>query len=258
MNNRTGVLVLALLALGLGIALIFVRVQSSKQSQDFVTSFDTYSNKMAVAVRDLETVTTNLYQERVERQAVLEQLSTRLTTVTNDLSRTRTELIQKSEEVAKRDTRINELVQENQTLDTQKQELSTALTNLNAQIAETRRKLTEANQDKAELGKQLSKLMADKAELERQFNDVTIVRAQLTKLKEEMAVARRIEWTRQGLYTTGDEKGAQHLLQGISGSRTAAKPAPKPGYDLNVEVMSDGSVRVIPPMTNSPSGTKKR
>jgi chromosome segregation ATPase len=257
MNNRTGVLILALLALGLGVALIFVRVQSSKQTQDYATSFDTYSNKMAVAVRELETVTTNLYQERAERQAALEQLSSHLTAVTNDLTRTRSELVKKTEEVAKRDTRINELAQENQTLDAQRQELSVALTNLNAQIADTRRKLSEANQDKAELGKQLSKLMADKAELERQFNDVTIVRAQLTKLKEEMAVARRIEWNRQGVYASGDQKGAQHLMQGISNSRVAPKPAPKPGYDLNVEVMSDGSLRVIPPMTNSPSATRK-
>ena len=32
------------------------------------------------------------------------------------------------------------------------------------------------------------------------------------------------------------------------------KPAPTNNYDLNVEIKSDGSVKVIPPLTNAPAG----
>ena len=94
--------------------------------------------------------------------------------------------------------------------------------------------------------------MAEKAELEKQFNDLTVLRAQVSKLKEELSVARRLEWIRQGLFASTDQRGAQKLMQGAAA--TPAK-APKPTYDLNVEVSADGSVKVIPPLTNRPAAT---
>jgi hypothetical protein len=72
-------------------------------------------------------------------------------------------------------------------------------------------------------------------------------------LKEELSVARRLEWIRQGLFAATDQKGAQKLMQGIPASQAAK--APKPTYDLNVEVTADGSVKVIPPLTNRPATT---
>jgi hypothetical protein len=86
--------------------------------------------------------------------------------------------------------------------------------------------------------------------LERQFNDLTILRAQVAKLKEELNIARRIEWIRQGIFASSDQKGAQKLMQGVASAQP--KP-PKQNYDLNVEVSADGSVRVVPPATNRPS-----
>ena len=62
--------------------------------------------------------------------------------------------------------------------------------------------------------------------------------------------ARRIEWIRRGLFASSDQKGAQKLMTGLKEPAPAAKPAEN--YDLNVEVSSDGKVRVIPPGTNSP------
>jgi hypothetical protein len=94
--------------------------------------------------------------------------------------------------------------------------------------------------------------MAEKSELEKQFNDLTVLRAQVSKLKEELSVARRLEWIRQGLFASNDQKGAQKLMQGTAPS--SAK-APKRSYDLNVEVSADGSVKVIPPLTNRPAAT---
>ena len=90
--------------------------------------------------------------------------------------------------------------------------------------------------------------MGEKAELERQFNDLTVLRAQVAKLRAEHNIAQRLEWARQGLFASADQKGAQKLMQGLVPPKSEA---PKSSYDLNVEVSSDGSLRVIPPLTNS-------
>jgi len=98
--------------------------------------------------------------------------------------------------------------------------------------------------------------MTEKTELERQFNDLTVLRAQVAKLKEDLSIARRIEWIRQGLFANSDQKGAQKLMQGVGAPTTQARATPpRPKYDLNVEVRSDGSVRVIPPATNAPGAS---
>src|SRR5262249_19212910 len=108
------------------------------------------------------------------------------------------------------------------------------------------------------LEKELKRLMTEKAELERQFNDLTVLRAQVSRLKEEMNIARRLEWIRQGVFARAEQKGAQQLMQGGAAPQTQAKTT-KPTYDLNVEISADGSVKVIPPpggrsqATNSPA-----
>ena len=130
--------------------------------------------------------------------------------------------------------------------------MSTAITNLTTQIEETQRKLATSEGEKGFLEKELKRLMAEKAELERQFNDLAVLRAQVSKLKEELSVARRLQWIRQGLFAGDDQKGAQKLMQS---SAPAQSKAPKPSYDLNVEVSADGSVKVIPPLTNRPAAT---
>ena len=72
------------------------------------------------------------------------------------------------------------------------------------------------------------------------------IEAQVAKVKEEMNISRRLAWQRKGLMA--DQKGAEQLLQ-----KNAAYSAPpkQPQYDLNAEVSSDGSYRILPPQTNS-------
>jgi len=43
----------------------------------------------------------------------------------------------------------------------------------------------------------------------------------------------------------------------MQGTATAQVKVPKPAYDLNVEVTADGSVKVIPPLTNRPAATNQ-
>lgn len=261
MKNRIGLMVLVLLCLGLGVVLVTSRKQATAQHRQDVQSIGDLSNEVMQvrAQLDDQKQVNAMYEKdlQVQRKAYTEltnnftSLSANLVQVSGTLSKTEETLKSTQQEVVKRDARIAELENANQALDKQALELSTAITNLTTQIAETRRRLEASEGDKAFLEKELKRLMTEKAELERQFNDLAVLRAQVAKLKEELNIARRIEWIRQGLFASTEQKGAQKLMQGVAAPQS--KP-PKPDYDLNVEVSADGSVKVIPPAqtTNAP------
>ena len=69
-------------------------------------------------------------------------------------------------------------------------------------------------------------------------------------MKDEMFIARRVQLERND---NGNRKGAALLMsRGAPPTRPAHTVST---YDLNVEVGSDGSVRIIPPIgaTNNPA-----
>ena len=265
MKNRIGViaLVLVLVCAGLGIALIAIKRQAADQQNELAVTNGTLSNNLVVANEQLgqeKQKYAELVTERDKQKKELEdwagnysKLSSNLSEVSNNLAKTEVALKASQEETAKREAKIAELETQNQALDKQAVDLSTAITNLTSQIEETKRKLATSEGEKGFLEKELKHLMAEKAELERQFNDLAVLRAQVSKLKEELSVARRLEWIRQGLFAANDQKGAQKLMRGMAPSQ--ASKTPKPVYDLNVEVTADGSVKVIPPLTNRPAAT---
>jgi hypothetical protein len=73
-------------------------------------------------------------------------------------------------------------------------------------------------------------------------------------MKDEMFIARRLQMMKSGNNT---KKGGELLMNHSTRTATPATTTKKSGsnYDLNVEIGSDGSVKVIPPMggTNSPA-----
>jgi chromosome segregation ATPase len=247
---------------GLGIALIAIKRQAADEQRDLTEKNVALSNNLVQTSDKLEEhkqVIADLYAQRDKQIKAAEALTNKyveslatLAQVSNNLVKTEAALKSSQEETAKRDAKIAELETQNQALDKQAVDLSTAITNLTTQIAETQRKLAASEGEKGFLEKELKRLMAEKAELERQFNDLAVLRAQVSKLKEELSVARRLDWIRQGLFAATDQKGAQKLMQGPAASQVKA---PKPTYDLNVEVTADGSVKVIPPLTNRPAAT---
>jgi chromosome segregation ATPase len=266
MKIRSGVIVLALISLGLGIALVVSQKQATKQQQQDAETNSGLSNNLAQTSEKLERqrqVNAELESDRAKQKVAYEELSNTFTRVTANLTqslsqvsavlaKTETALKTSQEETAKRDAKIADLEAQNQALDKRALDLSTAITNLTAQIEETKRKLATSEGEKGFLEGELKRLVAEKAELERQFNDLKVLRAQVAKLKEELTIARRLDWIRRGLFTSTDEKGAQRLMQSTASSQPKT---PKPSYDLNVEVTSDGSVKVIPPLTNTPAAT---
>jgi chromosome segregation ATPase len=264
MKNRIGAIVLVLLCLGLGIGLIASRTQASHQHQEDSDRIDTLSNKWVKTSSELEEQkqVAAMYEKDLdsEKKALGEltnnfsRVSTSLTETSTKLATTEAALQTNQVELAKRDARISELENQTQDLNKQSSDLTNQLANLIVQIADTQRKLSASEGDKAFLEKELKRLIAEKAELERQFNDLTVLRAQVAKLKQEMNIARRLEWIRQGLFARADQKGAQQLMQGAGTPQAPAKAA-KPSYDLNVEVNADGSVKVIPPFSDLPKTT---
>jgi len=264
MKNRIGAIVLVLLCLALGIGLLASRKQASDLQQQDSERIDTLSNKWVKTSSELEEQkqVAAMYEKDLDaKKKALGELTNNFSKVSADLSQTSAKLastesaLQTNQlELAKRDARISELESQAQDLNKQASDLGNQLTNLTTQIADTQRRLAASEGDKAFLEKELKRLIAEKAELERQFNDLTVLRAQVAKLKQEMNIARRLEWIRQGLFARTDQKGAQQLMQGAGTGVTPVK-AVKPAYDLNVEVNADGSVKVIPPFSDLPKTT---
>jgi chromosome segregation ATPase len=256
MKNQMGIIVLILICAGLSVVLVMNQKHLTAQQSKAADTISPFSNRLVRPTSDLEEqrqVNILLTNDLVLRKTEIAGLTTRLADTASQLAQTADSLKATQEQVAQRDSKIASLESQNQMLDQRASDLSTAITNLTSQIEDTQKKLAASEGDKAFLQKELQRLMAEKAELERQFNDLTVLRAQVSKLKEELSIARRLEWIRQGLFARAEQKGAQQLLQKSVGA--AAQPAKQPTYDLNVEVSADGTVRVIPPLTNTPAAT---
>jgi len=252
MKNLIGVIILAVICVGLAVVLVTTKKQAGEEKQVATDKIVSLSNEWVQTSSDLieqRQVNIMLTNDLTTVRSEFASLSNKLVDVSTTLTKTESSLKASQNAVAERDQRIAALETQNRELDERAIDLSAALTNLTTQIAETQRKLSASEGDKEFLEKELKRLMAEKAELERQFNDLAILRAQVSKLKEELSVARRLEWIRRGLFAPDEQKGAEKLMK-------LSKPATDTRtntYDLNVEVNADGTVKVIPPLTNAPA-----
>jgi len=261
MKLKIAMLVFAVLAVALAVTLWVTRQKSAEQHRQDVETIAYNSNQWQqtqVKLDDEKQTNTRLNQELDSQKRALGELTNsysqtvgKLQSTEATLASTAASLKSAQELITQREAKIAELEAQNNELDKQATELNTAITNLTTQIEDTRRKLAASEGDKAFLEKELKRLMAEKAELERQFNDLKVLRVQVAKLKEELAISRRLEWIRKGLFPASGQKGASQLMQGANAP--AAKPAAPKHYDLNVEVSADGAVKVIPPLTNAPA-----
>jgi len=259
MKTKIAIIVLAVASFGLVIAMFATKKQAEKQHEDDVSSISDFSNQVVnaeVKINDLSQVnialTNDLAASRTQialSSQQVEQLSNSLTTITGALKTTQDSLDATRGQVASLTMKVGDLEAQNKALDQRAAELTNALVQLNGLIEETRNKLAVSNTDRQFLQAELQKQLAQKAEIEHRFNDLAELRLQVKKIKTEMFVARRTRLDKNGNIF---KKGAELLIQ-----RTVVAPKPsaaKPGnYDLNVEVGSDGSVKVIPPLpaTNS-------
>jgi chromosome segregation ATPase len=261
MKNQFGAILLLLVCLvcaALGIALISGKKQAAEQKEADTQRILTLSNQWVdtdAKLTEQKNVASLLEKDLDVQKKANSDLTNNFTQVASSLTKAEATIKATEEEMRQREQKIADLESQNQVLDRQALDLSASLTNLTVQITSTEKKLAASEGDKAFLEKELKRLIAEKAELERQFNDLAVLRAQVSKLKEELSIARRLEWIRQGLFANNEQKGAQRLMQGFGAVAAPKTATTKPSYDLNVEVTSDGKVQVIPPLTNSPVAT---
>ncbi|MBI3417906.1 MAG: hypothetical protein HY043_21645 [Verrucomicrobia bacterium] len=210
------------------------------------------SNSLTQTQKKLDeqvTVNQSLETNLVERVAELKTFSNKLGEVVTTLAKTEAKAEADSkaaqEALAQRDAKITDLEGKNDDMLKKMNELNVSITGLETQIAATEKKLAASEGNRAFLLNELKRLQAEKAELERQFNDLVALREQVRKLKDELSIARRLDWIRRGLYGVGSEKKGAELLV----ARPTA-PAPKTNFNLDVEIKRDGGVKI-----NSPEPT---
>lgn len=262
MNAKIGLALLTVACIGLAVALVTIKSQLDEQQAQSASTISEFSNRLVDArdqINGLNQVnlilTNNLADSRQQSLAISNQLTGKLADTINLLSSTTASLQDARQQVTNLNTRIAGLEVENSTLDERANSLSNTIVSLDSQIAITQKKLATATTNNEFLAKELKRQLAEKAELERKFNDLAEVRAQVHKLRMDLLTARRLEWMREGTDPSRQMKGAQLLMKHSPPANPAEPAAGSPAYDLNVEIGSDGSVRVIPPMTNQPAAT---
>ena len=248
MKLQSGIVILVVVCLGMVVALVAEKKHAdTEQKKDSDTILD-FSNQLATAninLDGLRQVNLILTNDIVAAQQTLTVLSNQYVATSASLSNTTAALKTAQDQIA-------DLEAQNQALDQQVVNMTNTIGNLSAQIAETQMKLVESETNNAFLEDELKRQVAERVDLERKFNNLTQVRAQVRKLRDDLLIARRLQWMRDGTDPNQQRKGAQVLMARGSVTNRMVGPA---HYDLNVEVSSDGSVQVVPAMTNAPATT---
>jgi chromosome segregation ATPase len=254
MKIKIAIIVLAVACIGLAVALFAIKKQGEEQHNNDLSSINEFSNQVVsanVQLKDLGQANLALTNDlALSRQEAME-LSNSLAAANIVLATDQTNLATAQEVITNLTYRVSDLEEQNKMLDQRATELTNIIAQLNLSISNTLDKLAISETNTAFLQGELQKQMTQKAELEHKFNDVNEVRAQVKKLKDEIFIAHRAELSRND---NGSRKGAEMLTPRYVSSATNASRLP-PNYDLNVEVGSDGSVKIIPPLgvTNAPA-----
>ena len=235
MKDKAAVIGVLIVALGLGVALIVVNSNAHKQQQAAQEQLGSLSNELVSVHANLQeqqqvnlTLSSNLSAttSSYSNKLVESEASVRATQAALDKSQADAKAAADAAatEIASRDKRISELESQNAELDKQAADLHAAITNLEDQITTTKSKLASSEGDRKFLMGELTRLESEKADLEKKFNDIVVVKAQVRKLREELAVARRLDWMRRGIYAMSQEKGGERLFH--QPEREASNGAP--------------------------------
>lgn len=269
MKIKVIIVILAVACAGLVIAFLATKKQADDQHATDVTSIVDFSNQVVTASKHLDELgqvnltlsndlTSSQQQLSTSQQQIalsaeqLTQLSNSLAAASTTLADTKSSLASAQELVTNLNTHISDLEAQNKMLDQQATTLTASLGQLSTQIETTKNYLAIAETNRVFLQGELQKQLAQKAELEHKFNDLDELRVQVKKMKDEMFIARRLQLMKND---NGGKKGAELLMQRNVPSASASASKPAQNYDLNVEIGSDGTVKVIPPIngTNSPA-----
>lgn len=236
---------MVLVCVGLVVALVAGKKRSDTlQKKDADTILD-FSNQLTTANAGLD----ELRQVNLMLTNDLDASRQTVMTLSNQFVTTSASLSNTEEALKTAQDQITGLEAQNQELDQRAADMTNTIANLSAQISETQLKLVASETNNTFLESELKRQVAQRAELEQKFNNLSQVRAQVRKLRDDLLVARRLKWMREGTDPGRERKGAQLLMAHAAENNSNVGPA---HYDLNVEVSSDGSVQVVP-TTNAPA-----
>jgi chromosome segregation ATPase len=248
MKIQLGIIILVLVCAGMIVALVAEKNHADTQQRTASDTIFDFSNQLTTASANLD----ELRQVNLMLTNDLDASRQTLTILSNQYVATSTSLSNTAVALKTAQDQITELETQNQALDQRVADMTNTIDNLSTQIAETQMKLVETETNNTFLEDELKQQVAQRADLERKFNNLTQVRAQVRKLRDDLLVARRLQWMREGTDPSQQHKGAELLMARGSMTNRIVGPA---HYDLNVEVSSDGSVQVVPAMTNAPATT---
>ena len=266
MNSKTAATIFGLACVGFALAFFLRHASAVSRQREDQTTIVTLSNQVSTVSKDLETqksVNLKIQRELDETAKDVVELTGQLSSAKTELTTVRSAAASAAElakaELAKKDAEINKLESEKDSISRQMAGLSTQLADLEKKIAETTRQLAESNSDKKLLMDQLDKLQKEKAELERQFHDLALLREQVARLKEELSIAQRVEYIKQGLYNT-IQKGGSYLAK--DDFKKPITPLPARGgtnAQFSVEISRVGGVSNVTSLvpastTNRPPG----
>ncbi len=257
MNTKIAIAILAVACLGFAVALVVLKHQAEAQQAASASTISEFSDQIVEAtshIRDLDQVNLGLNNDLATNREMSLALSNQLVETVGTLASTASSLQSAQQVITNLNEHIADLEAQNLVLDQRASSLSNTIASLDAQIAFTQMKLAASETNNEFLNNELKQQVAQRADLEHKFNDLDEVRTQVRKLRDDLFVARRLEWMREGVDPTKLLKGGQLLMQRAPVTNVAPA-AGSPSYNLNVEVGSDGSVHVIPPLTNTMTAT---
>lgn len=249
---RAAITVLTIICLALGGAL-YVRnkraIEAEQKDQARILALSNDLVKASVQRDELHKISLLLETNLTVTSLELYGISNHLVKTSADLEKAKSEAKAATEafqaEMKKRDSKIAELEHENTTLEKQSDDLRGAIGGLEKAISDTEKKLSASEGDREFLLKELKRLQAEKADLERQFNDIVELRKQLSRLKEELSIARRIEWIKKGIFGFSEVKGGQALLQQTP--KTPKTSVTATNFGVQAELRTDGSATITTP-----------
>ena len=259
MKSKIAIIILIVVCVGLGLGLVTEQRKHKQEKQELDDRIALQAENLQKTSGKLEEqtqVNMRLESDLTSRSNELAAVSSNLSKISLDLEKTDAQakatveqLRAAQTELAKKDQKITELEGERASMGKKMDQLTNSITDLEKQIATTEKKLATTQGEKEFLVKELTRLRAEKAELERQFNDIAVLRSQVSKLKEEMAIARRLEFIRLNLFGVVTKGGAEKLM---TPPRTSTQTGTN--YDLNVEIRKGGGARIVAP-TNAGAST---
>lgn len=232
----TVILILACVGLVIGLVVTQKKIEAQRQQKD--AEIEEFSNDLVTAndqLMDLRQVNLTLTNDLNASREQLVLLSNQVLTISDNLSNSDTQLKMAEDQ-------ISNLQAQNQALDDQAARLTNAIAELDAKIVAAHAALADSEKNNDFLQNEVKTQQADHMALLAKFNDLQAVRDQAKKLHNELIVARRLEWIREGRQPGNNVKGATALM---ARSWPTNALAPATHYNLSVEVDSSGGVHIV-------------